>query len=75
MTTPEKVCKIEIQAEKIKSNKPDSTNTNAETKNIANLVQENKESLKESLLNPKEVETKIQSSKNNEIEPKNSKNK
>ena len=29
---------------------------------------------KETLLNPKEVETKIQSSKNNEIEPKNSKN-
>ena len=65
---------IEIQAEKIKSNKPESTNTNAETKNTANLVQENKESPKETLLNPKEVETKIQSSKNNEIEPKNSKN-
>ena len=65
---------IEIQAEKIKSNKPDSTNTNAEIKNIANPIQENKESPKETLLNPKEVETKIQSSKNNEIEPKNSKN-
>lgn len=69
-----KQASIEIQAEKIKSNKPDSTNTNAETKNTANLVQENKESPKETLLNPKEVETKIQSSKNNEIEPKNSKN-
>lgn len=69
-----KQASIEIQAEKIKSNKPDSTNTNAETKNTANSIQENKESLKESLLNPKEVETKIQSSKNNEIEPKNSKN-
>lgn len=69
-----KQASIEIQAEKIKSNKPDSTNTNAETKNTANLIQENKESPKETLLNPKEVETKIQSSKNNEIEPKNSKN-
>lgn len=69
-----KQASIEIQAEKIKSNKIDSTNTNAETKNIANLVQENKELSKETLLNPKEVETKIQSSKNNEIEPKNSKN-
>lgn len=69
-----KQASIEIQAEKIKSNKPDSTNTNAETKNIANLVQENKELSKETLLNPKEVEIKIQSSKNNEIEPKNSKN-
>lgn len=69
-----KQASIEIQAEKIKSNKPDSTNTNAETKNIANPIQENKESPKETLLNPKEVETKIQSSKNNEIEPKNSKN-
>ncbi|OCR20686.1 hypothetical protein BA917_03380 [Helicobacter pullorum] len=69
-----KQASIEIQAEKIKSNKPDSTNTNAETKNTANSIQENKESPKETLLNPKEVETKIQSSKNNEIEPKNSKN-
>ena len=69
-----KQASIEIQAEKIKSNKPESTNTNAETKNTANLVQENKELSKETLLNPKEVETKIQSSKNNEIEPKNSKN-
>lgn len=69
-----KQASIEIQEEKIKSNKPESTNTNAETKNTANSIQENKESLKESLLNPKEVETKIQSSKNNEIEPKNSKN-
>ena len=69
-----KQASIEIQAEKIKSNKIDSTNTNAETKNIANSIQENKESPKETLLNPKEVETKIQSSKNNEIEPKNSKN-
>lgn len=69
-----KQASIEIQAEKIKSNKIDSTNTNAETKNIANPIQENKESPKETLLNPKEVETKIQSSKNNEIEPKNSKN-
>lgn len=69
-----KQASIEIQAEKIKSNKPDSTNINAETKNIANLVQENKELSKETLLNLKEVETKIQSSKNNEIEPKNSKN-
>lgn len=69
-----KQASIEIQAEKIKSNKPDSTNANAETKNTANLVQENKELPKETLLNPKEVETKIQSSKNNEIEPKNSKN-
>lgn len=69
-----KQASIEIQAEKIKSNKPDSTNTNAETKNIANSIQENKELPKETLLNPKEVETKIQSSKNNEIEPKNSKN-
>lgn len=69
-----KQASIEIQAEKIKSNKPESTNINTETKNTANSIQENKESLKESLLNPKEVETKIQSSKNNEIEPKNSKN-
>ena len=69
-----KQASIEIQAEKIKSNKPEFTNANAETKNTANLVQENKELLKETLLNPKEVETKIQSSKNNEIEPKNSKN-
>ena len=69
-----KQASIEIQAEKIKSNKIDSTNTNAETKNTANLVQENKELSKEALLNPEEVETKIQSSKNNEIEPKNSKN-
>lgn len=69
-----KQASIEIQAEKIKSNKPESTNTNAETKNTANSIQENKESPKETLLNPKEVETKIQSSKNNEIEPKNSKN-
>lgn len=69
-----KQASIEIQAEKIKSNKPDSTNANAETKNIANPIQENKELPKETLLNPKEVETKIQSSKNNEIEPKNSKN-
>lgn len=69
-----KQASIEIQAEKIKSNKPDSTNANAETKNTANSIQENKESPKETLLNPKEVETKIQSSKNNEIEPKNSKN-
>lgn len=69
-----KQASIEIQAEKIKSNKPDSTNTNAETKNIVNSIQENKELPKETLLNPKEVETKIQSSKNNEIEPKNSKN-
>lgn len=69
-----KQASIEIQAEKIKSNKIDSTNTNAETKNTANSIQENKESPKETLLNPKEVETKIQSSKNNEIEPKNSKN-
>lgn len=69
-----KQASIEIQAEKIKSNKPDSTNTNAETKNTANSIQENKKSPKETLLNPKEVETKIQSSKNNEIEPKNSKN-
>lgn len=69
-----KQASIEIQAEKIKSNKPESTNTNAETKNTANSIQENKELSKETLLNPKEVETKIQSSKNNEIEPKNSKN-
>lgn len=69
-----KQASIEIQAEKIKSNKPESTNINTETKNTANSIQENKESLKESLLNPKEVETKIQSSKNNKIEPKNSKN-
>lgn len=69
-----KQASIEIQAEKIKSNKPESTNTNAETKNTANSIQENKELPKEALLNPKEVETKIQSSKNNEIEPKNSKN-
>ncbi|WP_278347571.1 flagellar hook-length control protein FliK [Helicobacter pullorum] len=69
-----KQASIEIQAEKIKSNKIDSTNTNAETKNTANSIQENKELLKETLLNPKEVETKIQSSKNNEIEPKNNKN-
>lgn len=69
-----KQASIEIQAEKIKSNKPESTNINAETKNTANSIQENKESPKETLLNPKEVETKIQSSKNNEIEPKNSKN-
>lgn len=69
-----KQASIEIQAEKIKSNKPDSTNANAETKNTANSIQENKELPKETLLNPKEVETKIQSSKNNEIEPKNSKN-
>lgn len=69
-----KQASIETQAEKTKSNKPDSTNTNAETKNTTNLVQENKESPKETLLNPKEVETKIQSSKNNEIESKNSKN-
>lgn len=69
-----KQASIEIQAEKIKSNKPEFTNTNAETKNTTNSIQENKESLKETLLNPKEVETKIQSSKNNEIEPKNSKN-
>lgn len=69
-----KQASIEIQAEKIKSNKPEFTNTNAETKNTANLIQENKESPKETLLNPKEVETKIQSSKNNEIESKNSKN-
>lgn len=69
-----KQASIEIQAEKIKSNKPDSTNANAETKNTANSIQENKELLKETLLNPKEVETKIQSSKNNEIEPKNNKN-
>ena len=69
-----KQASIEIQAEKIKSNKPDSTNTNAETKNTANSIQENNESPKETLLNPKEVETKIQCSKNNEIEPKNSKN-
>lgn len=69
-----KQASIEIQAEKIKSNKIDSTNTNAETKNTANSIQENKELPKEALLNPKEVETKIQSSKNNEIEPKNSKN-
>lgn len=69
-----KQASIEIQAEKIKSNKPDSTNTNAETKNTANSIQENKKSPKETLLNPKEVETKIQSNKNNEIEPKNSKN-
>lgn len=69
-----KQASIEIQAEKIKSNKPDSTNTNAETKNTANSIQENKELPKEALLNPKEIETKIQSSKNNEIEPKNSKN-
>lgn len=69
-----KQASIEIQAEKIKSNKPESTNTNAETKNTANSIQENKELPKEALLNPKEIETKIQSSKNNEIEPKNSKN-
>lgn len=69
-----KQASIEIQEEKIKSNKPESANTNAETKNTANSIQENKESPKETLLNPKEVETKIQSSKNNEIEPKNSKN-
>lgn len=69
-----KQASIEIQAEKIKSNKPDSTNANAEIKNIANPIQENKELPKETLLNPKEVETKIQSSKNNEIGPKNSKN-
>lgn len=69
-----KQASIEIQAEKIKSNKPESTNTNAETKNTANSIQENKELPKEALLNPEEVETKIQSSKNNEIEPKNSKN-
>lgn len=69
-----KQASIEIQAEKIKSNKPDSTNANAETKNTANPIQENKELPKETLLNPEEVETKIQSSKNNEIEPKNSKN-
>lgn len=69
-----KQASIEIQAEKIKSNKPESTNINTETKNTANLVQENKELPKEALLNPKEIETKIQSSKNNEIEPKNSKN-
>lgn len=69
-----KQASIEIQAEKIKSNKPESTNINTETKNTTNSIQENKESPKETLLNPKEVETKIQSSKNNEIEPKNSKN-
>ena len=69
-----KQASIEIQAEKIKSNKPESTNINTETKNTANSIQENKELPKETLLNPKEVETKIQSSKNNEIEPKNSKN-
>ena len=69
-----KQASIEIQAEKIKSNKPEFTNANAETKNIANPIQENKELPKEALLNPEEVETKIQSSKNNEIEPKNSKN-
>ncbi|HJF83249.1 flagellar hook-length control protein FliK [Helicobacter pullorum] len=68
-----KQASIEIQAEKIKSNKPESTNINTETKNTANSIQENKELPKEALLNPKEVETKIQSSKNNEIEPKNSK--
>ena len=68
-----KQASIEIQAEKIKSNKPESTNINTETKNTANSIQENKELPKETLLNPKEVETKIQSSKNNEIEPKNSK--
>ena len=69
-----KQASIEIQAEKIKSNKPEFTNANAETKNTANSIQENKELPKEALLNPEEVETKIQSSKNNEIEPKNSKN-